>query len=1061
MIGYLLKILGVLLVSFCVIFFYYNIEWAPHTTNFDGYLWYFFPLLVCYWIYKFIQLEKSDKIAEFSIWGLVGLFLIQLFIMCMFYFIHMNLWISWGLILFWKIIGYSLLPLLIGLVSIVFGNSLLKILLSVKNEHSSTFNSILGFVLGFTFFISSIVILWLLGFYNLEIIISILGLMMVVSYQSILELYKSLFTKTISYDIEEGNYLKLLSTEFLFVVASIVGAMVLINIVRPFPIGWDDLWVYMNFPKLLAQSWEIISLWGMYSWQTFTWIGYLFSSATQAFFLNAFGGFASFIILLKIFKDLFKSEKKSFFNIPLLLAVMFISMPMIVFEQAKDMKLDPGLFFISISALYLFVNYLLQKNKLAKDNIIILLIIGWILGLSFTIKFTSLLLIIGVLALLFFNRIGVLWLIGYLLCFVAIFTKFGLWKKMNVVFPSDDLTLVNLVFYTGITTGGMFFLYTFIKYKKYFLRAFKELLLIVTGLILVVSPWFTSHILESQPKVNMSVLLSGETEYFRADFTEIKTQKEIDTIKEEKILERKTENGTTANEDFGRYFGYWEGITNYINLPWNLTMQMNQKGEFTDIGYIFLALLPSILLFLPYRKKHFNVIVPGLILFEILVFLGVLSPIFISQWVPLGYITLIIMTIIPVTLILNSLEYYKWEDKINQKIETLRLLLIFTSIYVFLWMIAAYGVVWYGIVMYFSFLAFIGYWLYYATWYNENDSEKEYSARWFGSLVLFLIFLIFIVQSVIPAAFSNVKNAWLIEYKRGDFNATEALFRYHPDYLNTLYNLNISEDKRDIFLKSILPNSVISQIPNLSQIPVLNLARYLNTLALSGTQDSPEAKVWLDNLYAKIINPEDSYKNNNIIYRAGTFLKYHISENNKRLLEDSLLFQFNDYIYDENIDITIENFKKLWISYLLVDLNAATIDQSETHELTKRYEKILRTFQSNDLELIETDSICLQLALEENKNQPNEIEFMQVAGVNYESYDKDDNVIPRGEKALVCYKKILEIIENEKVTNENYSYLIPIVKAIQSNPKLKDWKTLINYIHEQYKRSAKVLFKIK
>jgi hypothetical protein len=32
-------------------------------------------------------------------------------------------------------------------------------------------------------------------------------------------------------------------------------------------------------------------------------------------------------------------------------------MPMVVFEQAKDMKLDPGLFFVSIIAVYvLFKN---------------------------------------------------------------------------------------------------------------------------------------------------------------------------------------------------------------------------------------------------------------------------------------------------------------------------------------------------------------------------------------------------------------------------------------------------------------------------------------------------------------------------------------------------------------------------------------------------------------------------------------------------------------------------------------------------------------------------------
>ncbi|MDF1682654.1 MAG: hypothetical protein P1U46_02780 [Patescibacteria group bacterium] len=90
-------------------------------------------------------------------------------------------------------------------------------------------------------------------------------------------------------------------------------------------------------------------------------------------------------------------------------------------------------------------------------------------------------------------------------------------------------------------------------------------------------------------------------------------------------------------------------------------------------------------------------------------------------------------------------------------------------------------------------------------------------------------------------------------------------------------------------------------------------------------------------------------------------MKYYISENNKRLLEDSLLFSFNDYIYDEDNSITLDRFKELDISYMLVDLNAATIDQSITHDLTTRFEKVLKTFTSNQLELVETDSICLRV----------------------------------------------------------------------------------------------------
>jgi hypothetical protein len=70
-------------------------------------------------------------------------------------------------------------------------------------------------------------------------------------------------------------------------------------------------------------------------------------------------------------------------------------------------------------------------------------------------------------------------------------------------------------------------------------------------------------------------------------------------------------SGKTTNEDLGRYFGYENGINNYLKLPYNLTMQVNQSGEYTDITFIFLALLPAILLFLGYRHPIISIGIIG------------------------------------------------------------------------------------------------------------------------------------------------------------------------------------------------------------------------------------------------------------------------------------------------------------------------------------------------------------------------------------------------------------------------------------------------------------------
>lgn len=113
-------------------------------------------------------------------------------------------------------------------------------------------------------------------------------------------------------------------------------------------------------------------------------------------------------------------------------------------------------------------------------------------------------------------------------------------------------------------------------------------------------------------------------------------------------------------------------------------------------------------------------------------------------------------------------------------------------------------------------------------------------------------------------------------------------------------------------------------------------------------------------------------------------MTYYISQNTARYFDDSLVFLFDQWLADNDIDVTVERMKALGLKYLLVDLNAATIDQDPRHALTTRFEKLLATMQSPRLKLISSDSICLKLAREIPGLSSRE--FVRLAGVNYESY---------------------------------------------------------------------------
>lgn len=198
---------------------------------------------------------------------------------------------------------------------------------------------------------------------------------------------------------------------------------------------------------------------------------YVSSASTQAFFLNNFWWILSLLVIVLSMSELLKSSKKTFINIPLLLGTIFLSMPMVIFQLAKDMKLDPALFFVSsiviYMTLYIFIKYIGYKKETQwehfkivsetvgnqntvevvfnketkhwftsyftsftdigedifdKKNYLVYIFIIWILAwFAFSIKFTSLLLISAFIWLVFYAKLWVAWFLAYssiLYCYI-------------------------------------------------------------------------------------------------------------------------------------------------------------------------------------------------------------------------------------------------------------------------------------------------------------------------------------------------------------------------------------------------------------------------------------------------------------------------------------------------------------------------------------------------------------------------------------------------------------------------------------------------------------------
>ncbi len=1237
MLNYLFKILALLLFSAFIVYYYYFV-YSGHLTSFEWYSFYAVLLLIWYWIYKFFQLSKSKEIAYFKNIHILGYFLLNLLLVCLTFFFFVEnpsnnfivLWIT----LFFKILFFSLVPIIIFIFTTSFWAFILDKIPNNDKDFSPSFNLLLSLWLWFALFVTLLVILWSFGLYNIFVVLIILWVFWWFWRNNAKSYKNSFLEKDYKINIKEWSYLKFLTTEFFVLLAFFVLSVALVSIFRPFPIWWDDLWVYMNYPHLMAEAWNILSLSSIYSWQVFTGIWYMLWNATFAFFVNISGLFISFIVLNIVFNDLLKSknlEKKSYIDLPIILSTLFIALPMTVFLTTKDMKVDAWLFFVTVIWVYAIIKYFLYERdnnwkKLSLFYIFIIWILAWF---AFSIKFTALFFIIWIISIISYARIWLLGFLGFLSFLLGFFTIFDFWAMMNVIINPYNIPNFEITFWISaiILWATLLWIWFFVK-KDNLIKFLKEILIFIVWVIFILTPWFAKNIVETFPNFWVREILNGSWDRFHADYTKIYTQEEINQIRQDFRVERKTENAITTNEDLLRYFGYEEGILDFVYMPWNLTMQKNQAWEYTDIWFLFLALIPLIFIFLSYKKPIYPIFFVVLALLQIISYLPYKTETIswenISQ-IPEENLSRVLTNNTDVFDLWNNPSIYDinfskyvtaddlaktfWEDEIADKtreyivnvstnqareilaqensqsqerlnelisqistrylqdfenyqnlilqaeveklaeetreifyeeisqkitnsntwgqisflanpldeqdidyldnlittynesyifqvdnlwelknildknnfssenydlivqkykdsrnipwkivdlfsvinipvwyfflfiwffIPTLYLIftlkktrlnyiftlnLVFASIYTFLWLVSSFGIVWYWITMYFSFLLMI--WL---AWYNiinyekYENNNKSYLLKLFWAFIFLSIFLVYVFNSIIPNTFNNLKNAWYKEYKSWQITSDSAIFLYHNDYIKILYTLNIAEDKKKDFLQDNISSRIIEVTPEILDADIDLVFSILNSLERGNElwQLASNAK---QNLYKNIANPSDDFKNKQNIYRVGTFLRYYISENNTRLLEDSLLFNFNDYIYANSLSDTINNFKAIDIKYLLLDLNAATIDQSSTKDLTNRYEKLLETFVSNDIELISTDSVCLKIWLDQYEKNNSMNEYLRIAWINYDSFDSDWNIIPRWEKRLECAKFILNLLENNSIDENNFSYL--------------------------------------
>ena len=135
------------------------------------------------------------------------------------------------------------------------------------------------------------------------------------------------------------------------------------QIIRPIAIGFDAMTLYMRIPSLIGDYHGLINGHSAYNWSIFMSLGFVvFDTATIALALSYIGG------PLALFAIFALCRRWMNVNLSLLVVALFYSAPQINFLSFQDMKIDLGLLFISMTSIFLLVNWVNPMKSISPEK---------------------------------------------------------------------------------------------------------------------------------------------------------------------------------------------------------------------------------------------------------------------------------------------------------------------------------------------------------------------------------------------------------------------------------------------------------------------------------------------------------------------------------------------------------------------------------------------------------------------------------------------------------------------------------------------------------------------
>lgn len=501
--------------------------------------------------------------------------------------------------------------LILFLNMLVLGTAMLKL---VRVRSSGFFEFIVSLAFGAA---TLSAILWLLALFhalNQWVVWGLLIFIPIVGYEPSLKWIRSA-AKT-KWEVRESFHsIRVLLLWFLI---SYI-AFNFLTVIRPFPIGWDDLGRYINLPRQLSVMNQVLPGISAIQWEYVTSLGFVlfgyFSDfgATLAQQINWLAGLFAVLAVYGFTKMILGPRAG------LLAALFYYMLPMVGHFSFADMKTENALFFFGVVGLMCIIHFLECRKEGGNDTLKWLLIAGILFAAGFATKATLILMLFMSGVILTAALLGTIpgWGAGLItvaiLAFTEPFSFSGIaTKAMGISVPWVDMAIPSILLVVGallIAAPCVRSAERSLDLKKW-IRACGALVL---GFIIFSAPWMGRNVTLNGEVGISSALKAPNTitplvKYTPSEIPDSAPEGSR-ALPEELQVDRKHEmcEGTSHKEELDRYWGHGEGWGHYFGLPWRVVMNKDSQGYYLTTSP--LLILSVLVLLLPAFWRRENRIV--------------------------------------------------------------------------------------------------------------------------------------------------------------------------------------------------------------------------------------------------------------------------------------------------------------------------------------------------------------------------------------------------------------------------------------------------------------------